>query len=99
MPMLDIYDVVKRPLVTERTMRTLDQSNTYAFEVHPRANKIQIRTAVEKLFKVKVLGVRTANVRGKTRFSRAGGRFTRWERPAWKKAYVRLKEGDAIELF
>lgn len=97
--MMDIYDVVKRPLVTERSMRSLDDSNTYAFEVHPSANKIQIRNAVEKLFKVKVLAVRTANVRGKRKFSRAGGRFTRYEVPSWKKAYVRLKEGDSIELF
>ena len=98
MPM-DIYDVVKRPIVTERTMRTLDETNTYAFEVHPKSNKVQIRNAVEKLFKVKVLAVRTAHVRGKVKWSRTGGRFIRWQEPAWKKAWVRLKEGDAIELF
>jgi large subunit ribosomal protein L23 len=97
--MMDIYDVVKRPLVTERSMRTLDDANTYAFEVHPGANKIQIRTAVEKLFKVTVLAVRTANVPGKLKWSRTGGRFVKYRSQSWKKAYVRLKEGDSIELF
>lgn len=96
---MDIYDVVKRPLVTERTMRALQDANTYAFEVHPRANKVQIRNAVEKLFKVKVVAVRTATVKGKAKWSRAGGRFTRWETPTWKKAYVRVAEGGSIELF
>lgn len=98
MPM-DIYDVVKRPLVTERSMRHLADANTYAFEVHPQSNKIQIRTAVEKLFKVKVLAVRTSTVKGKVKWSRAGGRITRFEGRTWKKAFVRLKEGDSIELF
>jgi len=97
--LMDIYDVVKRPIVTERTMRTLDQANTYAFEIHPKANKIQVRNAVEKLFKVTVLAVRTSTYRGKVKWSRAGGRYTRWQEPSWKKAYIKLKEGDAIELF
>lgn len=96
---LDIYDIVKRPLVTERSMRALGDANTYVFEVHPKANKVQVRNAVEKLFKVKVLAVRTANVRGKVKFSRAGGRFTRHQASARKKAWVRLAEGNSIELF
>lgn len=92
---LDIYDVVRRPLVTERTMRNLHDSNTYVFEVHRQANKVQIRTAVEKLFKVKVLSVNTATVRGKT--VRRGMREV--DLPDSKKAYVKLREGDQIELF
>lgn len=92
---LDIYDVVRRPLVTERTMRTLDRANTYVFEIHPAANKVQVRTAVERLFKVKVLSVNTARVPGKT--VRRGLREVTL--PARKKAYVKLRAGDSIELF
>ena len=92
---LDIYDVVRRPLVTERSMKALDKANTYVFEVHSAANKVQIRTAVEKLFKVKVLSVNTAMVRGKT--VRRGIREVRL--PDRKKAFVKLREGDSIELF
>ena len=92
--MLDIYDVVKRPLLTERSMERLDAANTYVFEVHPKANKVQIRNAVERLFEVKVLSVNTAYVRGKQR--RRGQSVVRT--PDWKKAFVTLRDGDAIEL-
>jgi large subunit ribosomal protein L23 len=90
-----IYDVVRRPLVTERGMKVLEASNTYVFEVHPRANKVQIRNAVEKLFGVHVLSVNTAIVKGKVKRRR----LQEAQLPDHKKAYVRLKEGDAIELF
>lgn len=93
--MLGIYDVLKRPLVTERGMRSLESSNTYVFEVHPKANKVQIRNAIERLFSVKVVSVNTAAIRGKTKRTRV--REVRL--PDRKKAYVRLREGDAIELF
>ena len=93
--MPDIYQVIKRPLVTERVMRDLEKRNTYVFEVHSDANKVQIRKAVEKLFSVTVLGVNTARVRGKWR--RRGAQIART--PDWKKAFVKLKEGDSIELF
>jgi len=93
--MLGIYDVLKRPLVTERSMSALESSNTYVFEVHPKANKIQIRNAVERLFSVKVIAVKTANRRGKTRRTRV----KEVSLSDWKKAWVRLKEGDSIELF
>jgi large subunit ribosomal protein L23 len=93
--MLDIYDVLKRPLVTERAMQRLEESNTYVFEVHPKANKVQVRKAVERLFEVTVLQVNTARVAGKPR--RRGA--TAFHTPGLKKAYVKLKEGDTIELF
>jgi large subunit ribosomal protein L23 len=93
--MLGIYDVLKRPLVTERGMRALEKSNTYVFEVHPDANKVQIRNAVERLFSVKVLSVNTAIVAGKTKRTR----IREVDLPDRKKAYVRLREGDSIELF
>ncbi len=92
--MLDIYDVVKKPLLTERSMSRLEESNTYVFEVHMKANKVQVRNAVEKLFDVKVLSVNTAKVPGKTR--RRGRTVTKM--PDWRKAFVKLAEGDAIEL-
>ncbi len=93
--MLDIYQVIKRPLITENAVDKHEKANTYVFEVHPDANKIQIRKAVEKLFDVKVLSVNTARVHGKRRrFGRAVA-----EHPDWKKAYVKLAEGAAIELF
>lgn len=93
--MLGIYDVLKRPLVTESGMRALEKSNTYVFEVHPKANKIQIRNAVERLFSVKVLSVNTANMPGKTKRTR----IREVQLPDRKKAYVRLREGDSIEVF
>ena len=95
---ITIYDVVRRPLVTERSMRTLEQSNTYLFDVHPQANKIQIRNAIEKLFGVKVLSVNTLNVPGKAKWSRTGGQMRAFQHKARKKAYVRLAEGHSIEL-
>ena len=93
--MLDIYAVVKRPLITESALAKHDANNTYVFEVHPDANKIQIKKAVEKLFEVKVLSVNTARMHGKLK--RMGQRIA--QRPDWKKAYVKLAEGNAIELF
>lgn len=93
--MLDIYSVIKRPLITESAVDKHEKSNTYVFEVHPDANKIQIRKAVEKLFDVKVVSVNTAIVHGKMRRTRRDY----VQRPDWKKAFVKLQEGNAIELF
>jgi len=92
--MIDIYDVVQKPLLTERSMARLDESNTYVFCVHMGANKVQIRNAIETLFDVKVVSVNTARVHGKTR--RRGQTVTKM--PDWRKAFVKLREGDAIEL-
>jgi large subunit ribosomal protein L23 len=90
-----LYQVLKRPLVTEKTNALRDLNNDYAFEVDPDANKLEIRSAVEKLFGVKVKSVRTALVRGQYRRSRRGY----GQRPNWKKAIVTLHEGQQIELF
>ena len=89
------YNVVIKPLVTEQGMHFANTRNAYSFEVNKKANKIQIRNAVERLYSVKVLGVRTANVRGKPR--RRGRHFglTR----SWKKAVVVLGEDYHIDLF
>lgn len=93
--MASLYQVLKRPLVTEKTNALRDHNNDYAFEVAAAANKIEIRQAVESLFGVKVKSVRTAVVRGKYRRTRQG----LGQRPNWKKAIVTLHEGQQIELF
>jgi len=90
----DPYDVVKRPLLTEKAVALQERNNCYGFEVHRDANKIQIRHAVEKIFNVKVEKVRTQNIRGKSR--RLGWRAGR--KPDWKKAIVTLAEGHKIEV-
>lgn len=93
--MPDIYQVIKRPLVTESVMDKLEKTNTYVFEVHTDANKIQIKKAVERLFNVKVVSVNTARVHGKWRRHKQSVA----RRPDWKKAFIKLAEGSTIELF
>lgn len=91
-----IQDIIRRPLITEKTTQQREGGNVYAFEVADGANKIEIRRAVEAQFKVKVAEVRICRMHGKLR--RQGRYFGR--RPDWKKAYVRLREGEkAIEFF
>jgi len=90
-----VQDVIRRPLITEKATDLRDEQNVVAFVVDPRANKIEVRRAVEAQFPgVKVDRVRVANMRGKVR---RRGRFV-GRRPDWKKAYVRLAEGQ-IDLF
>lgn len=91
-----IQDVIRRPLITEKATLQRELSETYAFEVARDANKIQVKKAVEAQFGVKVAEVRVARMHGKLR--RQGRFFGR--RPDWKKAFVRLKEGEKpIEFF
>jgi large subunit ribosomal protein L23 len=89
------YDVLRRPLVTEKGVAKKDDERTLCFEVAPEANKTQVKSAVEKLFKVKVEEVRIANFEGKMR---RRGRFVGY-RSDWKKAYVRLKAGEKVPDF
>jgi large subunit ribosomal protein L23 len=91
---MHLYDVLRRPLITEKST-ALQAQNKYAFEIADRANKLMIRQAVEKAFKVKVAGVNVVTMRGKTR--RVGRRMIKTE--PWKKAIVTLKPGDKIEFF
>ncbi len=92
---MNIYDVIKKPLITEKTTLAKDARNIVAFEVSKDANKIEIKDAVEKLFKVEVAAVKTVNVAGKVkRFGRNIGK-----RSNWKKAYVTLKEGSSVDFF
>jgi len=92
---MDLYKVVKRPLITEKANLHKELSNQIALEVDRRANKIEIRRAVETLFKTEVLEVKTINVQGKMR--RVGK--SRGRRSDWKKAIVRLEPGKRIEFF
>jgi large subunit ribosomal protein L23 len=89
------YEVLKRPLITEKTNILSDTENRYSFEVDGRANKLQIKEAVEKAFGVKVLAVNVVNVPGKQR--RLGRRVG--HTPGWKKAIVTLASGQRIQLF
>ena len=94
--MKNLYEVIRRPLITEKTTTARETQNAVCFEVHRDATKPEIKKAVETLFGVKVANVRVARVHGKVkRQGRYAGR-----RPDWKKAYVVLKKGEKmIEFF
>lgn len=87
------YQIIKRPVVTEKSSDLQARENKYTFEVTLKANKFQIKRALEEMYKVKVLKVNTQKVKGKTK--RVGAHEGRT--PDWKKAMVTLKAGDIIE--
>jgi len=87
-----LYDVIRRPLITEKGLQVKETESTLVFDVAPEASKTEVKQAVEALFKVKVENVRTANVLGK---ERRRGKFSGFK-PDWKKAYVRLKSGEKL---
>ena len=89
------FDVIRRPIITEKGVDKKESDRTLTLEVHVEANKTHIRQAVEKLFAVKVEEVRTATFEGKLR---RRGRFSGY-RSDWKKAYVKLKEGQKAPDF
>ena len=92
---MNIYSVIKKPHVTEKTSLGSDSTNTVSLVVDREANKIEIKQAVETLFKVQVSDVRTVNVAGKMkRFGK-----TTAKRSNWKKAYMTLQEGQSIDFF
>ena len=92
---MNANQIIRRPLVTEKSTILREAGNVLAFEVDANANKIEVKRAVEELFKVKVEEVRIFNVRGKMK------RMGRWvgKRRDWRKAYVRLKEGEKAPEF
>jgi len=92
---MTIHQVLRRPLVTEKGVDRKDTQRTLCFEVNGEANKTQVKAAVEKIFKVKVAEVRTANMDGKLR---RHGRFSGYKQD-WKKAYVKLKAGEKVPEF
>lgn len=90
-----LHEVLKRPVVTEKSNHLREAANQYAFEVDDHANKIEIRKAVEETFGVQVASVRTLVVHGKKkRFRKGYGK-----KPNWKKAVVTLREGQTIDVF
>ena len=92
---MNIYSVIKKPHVTEKSSLGSDSTNTVSLVVDREANKIEIKQAVETLFKVKVSDVRTVNVAGKMkRFGKTSAK-----RSNWKKAYVTLQVGQSIDFF
>ena len=94
--MKNVYEVVRRPLITEKSTTLREAQHTLCFEVQKDATKAEIKRAVERLFEVKVAAVRVTNVRGKLKRQ---GRY-QGRRPDWKKAYVVLKKGEKmIEFF
>lgn len=94
-PKLEPYQVILRPMITEKATHLSERHNAYTFEVHPLATKTEIKEAIETLFDVKVENVRTQNRRGKTRRYRLKlGRMRNW-----KKAIVKLNEDHRIDFF
>jgi large subunit ribosomal protein L23 len=90
--MKSAYQIIRRPIITEKGLGIKELQRTLVFEVAARATKTEVREAVQSIFKVKVDAVRTANFPGK---ERRRGRFAGY-RPDWKKAYVRLKAGEKM---
>ena len=93
-----ILDIVKKPVITEKTLKDASGLNVYTFQVNSKANKNQIKVAIEQQFGVTVLGLNTVTIAGKTKRKGYMRRNTIHTSPR-KKALVKLKEGDKIELF
>jgi len=93
---MHIYEVLRRPVVTEKSVIAVDESNQYAFEVDSRANKFQVKDAVEKAFDVDVERVNIMVMPAKT--TRRGSNV-RIRKPKWKKAIVTLAPGNSIQIF
>lgn len=91
---LNIYDIVIEPLITEKLSRATEEAGQYGFRVHPKANKKEVKAAVEKIFDVHVESVNTMNVSGKWRRVR----YVPGQTVDWKKAIVTLRKGEKIDL-
>ncbi len=94
MSLNNLYTTVLSPIISEKSNRLGEQSNQYVFEVATSANKKEVKAAVEKLFEVKVENVQILNVNGKTKSFKG----KQGKRPNWKKAYVRVQEGQLIDF-
>ncbi|MDY6863544.1 MAG: 50S ribosomal protein L23 [Thermodesulfobacteriota bacterium] len=93
--MQNIYNIIKRPYITEKSNIQKEENNKISFKVYKDANKIEIKKSIERLFKVKILKVNIVKVKGKVkRVGRNEGK-----RPDWKKAIVTLREGDQVDFF
>lgn len=91
---MDARDIILKPVISEKAMKQMAEGK-YTFRVHPDANRTQIKQAVEEIFGVKVVSVNTMRVPGKLR---RVGRY-QGRRSDWKKAIVKLREGDSIKIF
>ena len=89
-----IYKVLLGPHVSEKAAISAEKGNQVVFKVLPSATKLEVKKAVEKLFSVKVIGVQTLNVKGKVKRNKFGD----VKKPSWKKAYVRLEQGQDIDF-
>lgn len=92
--MKSIYDIIRKPIITEKSMRNVEELQ-YTFEVLPKATKPQIKHAIEKIFNVNVVEIRTINVHRKAKKVQKYEGF----KPAYKKAIVRLRPGQTIDVF
>lgn len=90
--MKSAYQIIRKPVITEKGLGIKENQNTLVFQVSPKATKTEVKEAVQTIFKVKVASVRTANYPGK---ERRRGRFA-GHRPDWKKAYVKLRAGEKM---
>lgn len=92
-------EIIKKPILTEKASLLTEALNRYAFKVDPRANKFQVKEAVEKMFGVTVVAVNTSVVAGKakTRYTKAG--FVSGRAPKYKKAIITLKDGETIDFY
>lgn len=93
--MTKFYEIIKAPIITEQSMKLIEGSNKYTFKVDKRANKVEIKKAIEAIFDVKVIKVNTINVLPKARKVGKHEGF----RPAYKKAVVQLPDGQKIDAF
>lgn len=89
-----VFAVLQGPHISEKSTLAADKANQYVFRVATDATRLEIKKAVEQLFKVEVTGVQVANVKGKVKYNRYGAS----RRPSWKKAYVRLASGQEIDF-
>ena len=90
----DIFKVIERPYLTEKVSGLMQEANQYAFKVNPKSSKLEIKKAIESFFSVKVEDVNVVKVKGKVKSSR----YRLKKRSDWKKAYVRLADGDSIDV-
>jgi large subunit ribosomal protein L23 len=97
--MRDVNGILIRPILTEKVLHAQEAQAKYAFQVDSSANKIEIKSAVEHKFNVVVKGVRTINVKGKSKRMNTRRGLTRGKRSDWKKAIVTLGEGHSIDFF
>ncbi len=91
--------ILQKPIITEKMTRMSEKSGRYGFIVHPRANKLQIKKAVQEMYGVEVTDVNTMNYQGKTRTRGTRTGFTKGRTNARKKAIVTLKQGDVIDFY